>query len=76
MIEKATPGASGTRAQRRARSKRKLRREARRDVTRVIELDRAGHSPSSIAASVGLGEDLVREILERAEAVRQGEIAG
>ncbi len=59
-----------TRAQRRARGKRRLRREAHRDVTRVIELDRAGHSPSSIAASVGLGEDLVREILERAEEVR------
>ncbi len=59
-----------TRARRWAFGKRRLRREAHRDVTRVIELDRAGHSPSSIVASVGLGEDLVREILERAEEVR------
>ncbi len=58
-----------TRAQRRAGGKRKQKREARRDITRVIELDRAGHSPSSIAASVGLREDVVREILERAEAL-------
>lgn len=62
---------SPTRAQRRARGKRKQRREAYRDITRVLELDRAGRAPSSIAASVGLSEDLVQEILERAEAVRR-----
>lgn len=31
-----------------------------------------GHSPAAIAASVGISEDLVRESLERAEAVRAG----
>lgn len=59
-----------TRAQRRRLGKKRLRREAHRDVVRVIELDQAGHSAAAIASSVGLGEGLVREILERAEAAR------
>lgn len=64
------------RAQRRRFGKRQLRREAHRDVVRVIELADAGHSPSAIASSVGLGEDLVGEILERAEEVRGQGLGG
>jgi hypothetical protein len=47
-----------------------VRREAHADVVRVIELSEEGYSPSTIAASVRLKEDLVREILEQAEAAR------
>lgn len=54
----------------RSKGKRQLQRECRRDVARVIELADTGYSQKTIAASVGLTEDLVREILERAEAVR------
>ncbi len=64
------------RALRRRLGKRRLRREAHRDVVRVIEMGDAGHSPSAVASSVGLGEGLVREILERAEEVRENEGRG
>ncbi len=63
-VKHMKPTRAQRRAHRRAHGKRKLRREARRDIARVIELDRAGYSPSSIAASVGLREDVVQEILE------------
>jgi hypothetical protein len=43
---------------------------ARRDVTRIVELADGGYSPSVIAASVGLTEEFVREVLEQAEDVR------
>jgi hypothetical protein len=49
---------------------RRLRRDAHREVTRVIELADGGYSPSVIAASVGLPAKFVREVLERAEEVR------
>lgn len=58
------------RAVRRVLGKRRLRREAHRDVVRVIELSEEGYSASTISASVGLTEHLVREILDRAEEVR------
>lgn len=64
------------RALRRRLGKRRLRREAHRDVTRVIEMSAAGASPSAIASSVRIDEDLVREILERAEEVRENEGRG
>jgi len=57
-------------------SKRRLKREARADVTRIIELSEEGRSPSVIASSVGLPEAFVREVLEQAEAVRgEGAVA-
>ncbi len=59
-----------SRAARRSLGKRRLRREAHRDVTRIVSLSEAGRSPSVIAASVGLHELFVREVLEQAEAVR------
>jgi len=49
----------------RAFGKRRLDREARRHVLRVMELSEAGYSTSTIAASVGLSEDAVRWILQR-----------
>jgi hypothetical protein len=64
------------RAQRRALGKRRLLREARRDVTRVIELREEGHTAATIASSVGLTEEFVREVLIQAEAARKAEIAG
>lgn len=63
-------GSVSTRARRRALGKRRLQREAHRDVTRVVELSEQGYSAAAIAASVGIPEDLVREILERADEVR------
>lgn len=51
-------------------SKRRLRREAHRDVTRIVSLSEAGRSPRVIAASVGLHEEFVQAVLEQAEAVR------
>jgi len=50
--------------------KRRLKREAHRDVTRIVELSEEGYSPRVIASSVGLHEEFVREVLVRAEAVR------
>jgi hypothetical protein len=49
---------------------RRLRRYARREVTRIVELADEGYSSSVIASSVGLTEEFVREVLERAEEVR------
>jgi hypothetical protein len=49
---------------------RRLKREARRDVSRIVELSDEGYSPSVISSSVGLSEEFVREVLEQAEAVR------
>ncbi len=51
-------------------SKRRLRREAHRDVTRIVELSEEGYSPSVISSSVGLDEGFVRVVLEQAEAAR------
>jgi len=59
-----------SRAARRALGKRRLRREAHRDVTRIVELSEEGYSPRVIASSVGLSEEFVREVLKHAEAVR------
>jgi hypothetical protein len=41
-----------------------------RDVTRIVEFADGGYSPVVIASSVGLTEEFVREVLERAEEVR------
>ncbi len=51
-------------------SERRLRREAHRDVTRIVELSEEGYSPRVISSSVGLSEEFVREVLKHAEAVR------
>jgi hypothetical protein len=56
--------------------KRRLRREARRDVTRIVELADEGYSPVVIASSVGVTAEFVREVLIQAEAARKAEIAG
>jgi len=58
------------RAARRSLGKRRLRREAHRDVTRIVELSEEGYSPRVIASSVGLHEEFVREVLVQAEAAR------
>ncbi len=58
------------RAGRRSLGKRRLRREAHRDVTRIISLSEEGYSPRVIASSVGLSEEFVQEVLKHAEAVR------
>lgn len=55
---------------RRSLGKRRLQRECRRDVVRVLELAEAGHAPKRIAQSVGLGEGLVGDILARADCQR------
>ncbi len=62
--------ASPSRAGRRSLGKRRLRREAHADVTRIVELSEAGYSPTVIASSVGLDEGFVAEVLEQAESVR------
>jgi hypothetical protein len=49
---------------------RRLRRDAHREVTRVIELADEGYSSSVIASSVVLSEAFVLEVLEQAEEVR------
>ncbi len=59
-----------SRAGRRALGKRRLKREAHRDVSRIVELSEAGRSPRVIASSVGLDEEFVRDVLREAEAVR------
>ncbi len=59
-----------SRAGRRSLGKRRLRREAHRDVTRIISLSEEGYSPSVIASSEGLDEGFVRVVLKQAEAVR------
>ncbi len=50
--------------------KRRLKREAHRDVTRIVELSEEGYSPRVIASSVGLSEEFVQVVLGEAEAVR------
>ncbi len=50
--------------------KRRLRREAHRDVSRIVGLSDEGYSPSVIASSVGLPEAFVQEVLELGEAAR------
>ncbi len=59
-----------SRAGRRALGKRRLRREAHRDVVRIISLSEAGRAPRVIASSVGLDEEFVQVVLEQAEEVR------
>ncbi len=60
-----------SRAARRALgSKRRLKREAHRDVSRIVELSEKGYSPAVIAASVGLPEAFVQDVVARAEEVR------
>jgi hypothetical protein len=49
---------------------RRLRRDAHRDVTRIVELADGGYSSSVIASSVGLPAEFVREILIQADAAR------
>ena len=56
----------GARAQRRSKGKRQLKRECRRDVVRILELDTAGYSVETIASRVGLAEDFVKLVLEKA----------
>jgi hypothetical protein len=50
---------------------RRLRGDAHREVTRVIELADAGYSPGVVARSVGLSEGFVREVVGQAEEVRR-----
>jgi hypothetical protein len=52
---------------------RRLRRDAHREVPRVVELADGGYSSSVIASSVGLPAEFVREVLERAEDVRKSD---
>ncbi len=59
-----------SRAGRRSLGKRRLKREAHRDVTKIVSLSEAGRSPSVIASSVGLPEEFVQEVLGQAEAAR------
>ena len=59
-----------SRAERRSFGKRRLKREAYADVSRIVSLSEEGRSPRVIASSVGLDEEFVREVLEQAEAVR------
>ncbi len=59
-----------SRAGRRALGKRRLKREAHADVTRIISLSETGRSPRVIASSMGLDEEFVRVVLEQAEEVR------
>jgi len=59
-----------SRAGRRSLGKRRLKREAHRDVTRIVSLSEEGRSPSVIASSVGLAEAFVREVVELSEAAR------
>ncbi len=65
-----------SRAARRSLGKRRLRRGAHADVSRIIELSEEGRSPSAISSSVGLPEEFVQEVLEQAEAARKSEIQG
>jgi DNA invertase Pin-like site-specific DNA recombinase len=53
------------------KSKRRLKREAHADVVRIVELSDEGYAPSVIAKSVGLTEAFVREVLQRAAAIRE-----
>lgn len=63
-----------SRAARRALGgKRKLQRDAHRAVVRIIELHDQGRSPSAIASSMGLTEEFVLGVLERAEEIRDHE---
>ena len=59
-----------SRAGRRSLGKRRLRREAHADVTKILSLSEAGRSPAAVASSVGLPAAFVREVLEQAEAAR------
>lgn len=61
---------SSARSRRRSLGKRRLDREARRHVLRVMELHAAGHSERAIAASTGLSVEGVRWILERESELR------
>ncbi len=51
-------------------SERRLKREAHRDVSRIVSLSEAGRSPRAVASSVGLPEEFVQTVLREAEAVR------
>ena len=64
-----------TRARRRSKGKREARREAHRNVVRVVELHRKGFSLSTIAATVRIRRAAVELILERAAAVEEAEAA-
>jgi len=60
------PAPLATRRRRRGLGKRRLYRECRRDVARVIELSRQGLSEGAISSSVGISGELVSEILRAA----------
>ena len=59
------------RAMRRKKGKRQMQRECRRDVVRVLALAEAGRPQKAIAQNVGVSEDFVELILEKA-----GEVGG
>ncbi len=61
---------------RRRKGTRAWRREAKRDVVRVIELSRKGFSPATIAATTRIEQPLVELILERAREVEKREGGG
>ena len=64
-----------TRARRRSKGKREARREAHRNVVRVVELHRKGFSVPTIAATVGIRRPAVETILEMARGVEEAEAA-
>jgi hypothetical protein len=63
---------SSTRGQRRSWGKRRLKREAVRDVERALELHEKGYSPETISAVTKMPHDLVETIL-RESAEEEGE---
>ncbi len=62
-----------TRARRRSMGKRAGRREARRNIARVVELSRKGFSVPTIAQAAGVGRPAVEKILELAAEVEEAE---
>lgn len=60
------------RAVRRVVGTRRLDREARRIVSKVLELSAGGCSPRAIASSVGASEEAVRWILQREHELLEG----
>jgi hypothetical protein len=62
-----------TRKERRASGKRRLKREAHRDVVRVLELHEKGFKAETIAATVSVTVEFVELVLRHADEVREGE---
>jgi hypothetical protein len=56
-----------TRGQRRSLGRRRLKREATRDVERALELHEKGYSAETISSVVKMPVELVEEIIKYAE---------